>query len=200
MSSVRQSQRFLYLFISFPNYFVLLCLWQARISKSYMLFTESICALFSLSLSSDPTAVAQGSCSTRVSWEFISNLNFEYSLISGRRLWRWTAAVSGNFFASFSPPLYQSHYHPGNQWTFVLFFLPTDLHCLSGLYHLPGGHRSRWPEFDLPSKLQGTLFMLASPNRRPVYPSFLQIWMTFSLVCADRCDCRSCGGDPILCC
>jgi len=28
------------------------------------------------------------------SWEFICNLGFEYSLLRGRRQWRWTAAVS----------------------------------------------------------------------------------------------------------
>jgi hypothetical protein len=55
------------------------------------------------------------------------------------------------------------------------------------LYHFPGGRRSRWLESDLPHKLQGTL-LLCFPKSPSRLRSFLQIWMTFSLVCADRRD------------
>ena len=48
------------IFFFFSDYFVLLFLRQAHISKSYTSFTESTCA-FGVSVSSDPTAVAQGS-------------------------------------------------------------------------------------------------------------------------------------------
>ena len=78
-----------------------------------------------------------------------------------------------SFFSFFLPlsPSIISHSR-GNQRAFVLFF-PTDLHCLSALYHLPGGHRPRWPEFAPRIRLQGTLFMFASQIAISFTPSFL---------------------------
>jgi hypothetical protein len=37
-----------------------------------------------------------------LSWEFICNLSFEWSLLRGRRQWRWTAAVRIPSFFSLS--------------------------------------------------------------------------------------------------
>jgi len=91
-----------------------------------------------------------------VSWEFICNIGFEYGLLRGRRLWRWTAAVSGPSFSFF---LHQSYNItiPAVTNGLLSSFFPTDLHCLSALHHLPGGHRSRGHEFAPRIRLQGAL-------------------------------------------
>lgn len=130
-------------------------------SKSYMSSTESICAFFPppLCLERSYCHRAQGSRSVHVSWEFICNIGFEYDLLRGRRLWRWTAAVSVTP-SLFTPPLSINHitfHRVTNEPFSFLFFSPTDLHCLSALYHLPSGHRSRRLEFAPPNQLQGTL-------------------------------------------
>ena len=65
---------------------------------------------------------AQGSRSVHVSWEFICNIGFEYDLLRGRRLWRWTAAVSVTPSLFTPPSLHQSYHIPsGNQRAFFLF-------------------------------------------------------------------------------
>ena len=75
-----------------------------------------------------PTPSLLATYTNYLSWEFICNLSFEWSLIRRRRQWRWTAAVG----------IYCSN----------ITRRPTNpriaLHCLPGGYHGSGGVGPRW--------------------------------------------------------
>lgn len=89
-----------------------------------MLFTESTCAFGVSVLERSYRHRARLSHSAHVSWEFICNIGFEYGLLRGRRLWRWTAAVSGPSSPSFSPSLHQSYHIPAVTNGLLYFFFP----------------------------------------------------------------------------
>ena len=67
----------------------------------------------------------------RGSWEFICNLGFEWGLVSGRRQWRWTIAVSSaSFLTSLPRPCV---FHVGqrvfpNSFTLPLGWLPSPMY------------------------------------------------------------------------